>query len=276
MGGKYKMKIIAFWSNVHGQSKTTSNMIALASSIALEENYSSILTQTHFDLNKLDAYLIGSREYSQEVFIDVGIDGLVRSMKLATLDKDVIHNYSIPLIKNKLSLLPGTTSDNRDIYMESMKQSIRKMLGEMNKHYDFVFVDLNSGLDEISKLVIEQADIVVVNLCQNRAVLDDYFQNKCINKKDMLYFFGSYDKNSSYNIRNLKLMYRQLKKSSTCVIPYCTGYMDAESKGLAINFIKENIDNPSENNRYFIDNLKLASQKLIKLASRGKVAPHGS
>ena len=270
------MKIIAFWSNVHGQSRTTSNMIALASAIALEDNYSSILTQTHFDFNKLDAYLIGSREYSQEVFIDVGIDGLTRSMKLAPLDKDVIDNYSIPLIKNKLSLLPGTTSDNRDIYMDSMKQSLSKMLREMNKYFDFVFVDLNSGLDKISKLVIEQADVVVVNLCQNRPILDDYFNNRCISNKDIIYLFGSYDKNSSYNIRNLKLMYRQLNKAPTCVIPYCTGFKDAESKGLAINFIKQTIDNPSGSNRYFIDNVKLASRKLIKLASRGKVAPNGS
>lgn len=247
-------------------------MIALASAIALENEYRCILTEAHFKLNKLEAYLIGSREYSQEIFIDVGIDGLARSIKLAPLDKGIIENYSIPFLNNKLSLLPGTSIDNKAIYMDFMKTSINRILEEMKEHYDLVFIDLNSGLDEISKLVIDQADIVVVNLNQNKNILDDYFHKQYINKKNIIYLLGGYHKGSSYNIHNLKLKYRQLSKAPTFVIPHCTEFMDAQSDGLVIDFMKRNINNPKESNKYFIDNVKRASRKLVRLAKARKVA----
>ena len=264
-------KIVAFWSNVHGQPRTTSNMIAVAVTTALGQNVSCLLMQTHFNLNNLESYLIGSRENSRDVFMDIGIDGLARSIKLAPLDKETIENYSIQLLNNRLTLLPGTTSENRAVYIEDMAKTINIIMTEAVKHYDILFIDINSGSDDISKLVLERADLAVVNLCQNKSVLDNYFSSWQLDNRRIMYLIGSYDKNSSYNIHSFKQQYKPLKKSTVIEIPYNTGFMDAQSNGEVLKFINRNISiNKTGEDAYFINSVKKASAMLLKLTEEKK------
>jgi cellulose biosynthesis protein BcsQ len=259
-------KIYAFWSNVHGQSRTTSNMVAMAVVTALTENYSCLLMQTHFNLNNLESYLIGSRENSRDVFMDVGIDGLARSIKLEPLNKETIENYSIPLLNNRLTLLPGTTNGNRAIYHDEMAKTLNIIMKEADKYYDFIFIDINSGSDEISKMVLSQADLVVVNLCQNKSVLDNFFSAWQMKDRKIMYLIGSYDKNSSYNIHNLKNLYKPFRKTAVAEIPYNTGFMDAQSDGNVIRFMNRNMAiKKMGENAYFMECVKKASEKLLKI-----------
>jgi cellulose biosynthesis protein BcsQ len=263
--------IVAFWSNVHGQPRTTSNMITVAVAIAMIHKRKCLVTQTHFNLNNLESCILGSRENSKEVFIDIGLDGLASILKLRAIDQDIIENYSIPLLNKNLTLLPGTSVGNRKVFMNDMGKTVSMLLAEINKHYEFVFVDVNSGADEVSKLIMDQADIVVVNLCQNKSVLDNYItQLKSFDKK-IMYLFGSYDRNSTYNLHNLKLMYKQFTKRYTGVIPYNIGFMDSQSDGSVIKYLKKNIAAKKDGfHDYFIECIIDATDKLIKLASEKK------
>lgn len=253
---------------MHGQPRTTSNMVAIAVAVAMSHNRKCLLTQTHFNLNNLESVLIGKRENSREVFMDIGLDGLASVVKLRALDKATIENYSIPLMHKKLTLLPGTVGGNRKVFADDMGKTISMLLSEANKHYDMVFVDVNSGSDEVSKKILEQADVILVNLCQNRSVLDNYMPSWHPEGKNIMYLIGSYDKDSSYNIHNLKLMYKYLSKDNTCVIPYNTGFMDAQSDGGVIKYMKKNIAAKKEgSNTYFIGCVKEAAVKLVKQTS---------
>ena len=260
-------KIYAFWSNVHGQTGTTSNMVAIAVLTAMRDNYKCLLMQTHFNLNNLETYLIGYREDNRDVFWDIGIDGLTRSIKLEPLNKEMIENYSIPLIQNRLTLLPGTTSENRAIFNDNMAKTLAIIMKEAVKYYDFLFIDINSGSDEISRLVLERADIIVVNLCQNKSVMDNYFSYWLMKDKKIMYLIGSYDKNSSYNIHNLKNLYKPFRKAVVVGIPYNTGFMDAQSDGSVMKFMNKNLTIKKDGeDAYFICSIKKASEKLLKLA----------
>ncbi len=266
--------IVAFWSNVHGQPRTTSNMVAMAVAIAMNYNRKCLVTQTHFNLNNLESYLIGSRENSRDVFMDIGLDGLASVVKLRAIDKDTIENYSIPLLNKRLTLLPGTAGGNRKAFINDMGKTVAMLLNEMNKHYEMVFVDVNSGTDEVSRLILEKADIVVVNLCQNKSVIDNYVASWRPMNKKIMYLFGSYDKDSSYNLHNLKLMYKPFSKEYTGVIPNNTGFMDAQSDGSVIKFMKRNSEAKKDGiDGYFMECVKEAASKIMKLAGekRGEV-----
>lgn len=259
-------KVVACWSNVHGQPRTTSNMIAVATTIALEYGKRCIVAQTHFNLNNLESYLIGNREFNKDLITDSGLDGLARSIKLQPLDGETIDNYSVSLINNKLMLLPGTTSENRKVFKDDMGKTISIILKEISKHHDLVFVDLNSGEDEVSKLVLAKADIVIVNLCQNKSVLDNYVTSGLRDDKKMMYLIGSYDKESSYNLKNLKFLYKPLSMKVMSTIPYNTEFMDAQSDGSVLKFLRKNIAAKKEgSNTYFMNCVKDAAGKLMKL-----------
>jgi hypothetical protein len=259
--------IVAFWSNVHGQPRTTSNMVAVAVTIALAYNRKCLVTQTHFNLNNLEAYLIENRENSKDIYMDMGLDGLASIIKLRAMDKATIENYSIPLLNKNLTLLPGTTGGNRKTFIDDMDKTVSMILSEMNKCYEMVFVDVNSGADEVSKLILDKADIIVVNLSQNKSVLDNYITSYQLMNKKVMYLFGSYDRDSSYNLHNLKLMYKPLSKGVTGVIPYNTEFMDAQSDGCVLKYMKKNMAAPKDTTSgNFIECVKDAADKLMKLA----------
>ena len=258
--------IIAFWSSSHGQARTTSNMIAIATTMALVYNRSCLLTQTHFCMNNLEAYLVGEREASKEMYLDIGIDGLSSILKLRSLDKATIDNYSVSFLNKQLTLLPGTVGGNKKLFTSDMIKTITLLLGELKKHYEMIFIDLNSGPDQISKLVLEAADAVVISLCQNKNMIDNYMTSwKPVSNK-MMYLIGGYEKNSAYNLHNLKLLYKPLEKKVTGIIPYNAEFMDSESNGEVLRFMRRNLDaNIKDNNGYFMKCVKDASRKLLKL-----------
>jgi hypothetical protein len=255
--------IVASWSNVHGQAGNTSNMIAVASAVAMRYNRRCMLTQTHFILNNLDTFLTGKRYGSQTM--DNGLDGLSRILKLHPLDKDTIENYSIPILYKKLTLLPGTSSENRKIFTADMEKTFGILLDELDRFYDMVFVDVNSGFDELSKLILDKSDIVMVNLCQNINVIDHYAKECQIRDKRILYLLGNYDKDSSFNLYNLRILYKFLSKDNTGVVPYNTEFMDAQSEGNVIRFFRKNSDNVGSN-RYFMECVHDAAAKLVKMS----------
>lgn len=264
-------KTIAFWSSVHGQSGTTSNMIAIAVSLAMQHDYKCLLMQTHFNMNSLEAYLIGNRDSSHDIFLDVGIDGLARSMKLEPLNESIFDNFTIPIMNQKLSLLPGTTNVNREMFKYDMAKTICIIIKEAVKYYDLVFIDNNSGSNEISKLVLSYADLVVVNLCQNKSVLDHYFSTWKFKEHNLLYLIGSYNQKSSYNLFNLKALYKPLRKTPLMAIPYNTRFMDSLSDGGVIRYMSINLAVcKTDEDAYFMECVTNASDKLLKLSMKKK------
>ncbi len=268
-------KIVAFWSSVHGQPGTTSNMIALATITAMEHECKCLLMQTHFKMNSLEAYLIGSRESSRDIFMDIGIDGLARSIKLEPLNEQIIENHTIPLWNQRLTLLPGTTIENSELFRYDMAKTIVKIMTEAKKYYDLIFIDSNSGSDEISKLVLSQADLIAVNLCQNKSVLDHHFSTWRLKEHKLMYLIGSYHKDSSYNLHNLKALYQPFRRTPLSIIPYNVGFMDSLSGGKVMKYMSRNISiKQSGEDTYFMNCVREASDRLIRLINdkRGGMA----
>lgn len=263
--------IIVSWSNVHGQPKSTTNVLLVSIAAALGYGKKCIITHTHFNLNNLETYLIGSRESSKDMFQDIGLDGLASVVKLRPLDKQTIDNYTIPMLNNKLTLMPGTAGGNRKLFLSDMCKIVTILLKEAEKYYDIVFVDANSGTDEITKVVLDMADVVIVNLSQNRSVLDSYELNWKPECKKKFFIIGSYDKDSSYNLHNLYSNYKFLNKNNVGIIPYNTGLMDAQSNASVLKYMRKNFDAKKDGtNGYFIHHVKKTTEKLLKLAEDKK------
>lgn len=229
---------IGFWSCMHGQSGATSSMIATSIYMCAMKQKKVGALQTHFSLNNLGYPLLGITE-GAESFRDSGIDALLRDVKSKPLTNDIVLSDCVSLLSKQYSLFLGTGSRNKDAFEKDMRLSLNKIMNEIEQYNDYVFIDIASGYSSLSKSVAKHMDLLIVNLSQNRYVIEEYMDNP-IEGKDIIYLFGNYKSDSTYNIKNLTRLYPELKKKSYCIY-YNADFMDAMNDGKAVGFLLKNM-----------------------------------
>lgn len=266
------MKVL-FWSPVHGQAGTTSNITAISLTAGLGYHTKIVLTQTHFNYNNLEAPFVGSNSNnraSKYYFMDVGLDALIRSFKASKLDKEIIENCCISPSNTNILLLPGTTKSNRETFDYEMWTVMPNLLLNLEEACHNVFVDISSGENPLSNRLMQEADIIVINLNQNMSIADlffKYFKEKLPEKK-LFYLFGNYDCKSKYNMNNIRRKYfKDITLHNSAVIPYSTAYLDAQCDGKIIDFIRNNMQSKKDDpNYYFMHKAKRATEKIFRFA----------
>lgn len=242
-----RMKIV-FWAPVHGQTRQSSNLLALALYMALEQRRRLLITQTQFRMNDLEDAIVGragAKEIRERFYQNMGIDSLIRCIKRKMPQKDDVENCCVQVLSNaELMLLPGSQVGNYEVYYKTFCETIVPVFRETEKYFDAVLIDTNPGMNQINHQLLEEADLVVVNLSQNIGVLDLYFNNipKELERKKVFYMLGSYLADSCYNLENLRLRYRRLKKNNSGVIPVNVGFMDAISGGRMQDYFETNLE----------------------------------
>ena len=226
----------AFWSNVHGQTGTTGNAVAVANMDTLITKKKNAILQSHYELNTLVESMIGK---AIDCY-DIGIDELARSIKSAQLDERTIDNASISLMDRKLNLVLGTSKNNRELYHREMNDDFNRIVDDMQKYHRNVFIDTCSGNNELSASIRNNADLVVVNLSQNKQIINGYFDHYNIDQEKAIYLIGNYNCNSRYNVKNLIRMYPNFNRNNLAVIPYNVEFQDALCDGKAIDFMIKN------------------------------------
>lgn len=259
---------IPFWSHLHGQPGTTTNLSAVATVATLNKNVKSLLLQTHYSLNNLERSLIGYQR-DKESLIDVGIDELARSPKLSKLDENAIYNCSISAIHDKMYLLPGTTKADREDFERNTGSKVKRIIAAAEKYYDTVFIDTNAGNGSLAMEILNTSDLIVVNLTQNVPMIERFFSDYNFENKNVVYLIGDYEKNSHYNLYNLKKRFEQLRINKVAVIPHCIEFKDAQSDENALQFIKKNIDCTRGKNEYFIRCVKEAADIILEAGKEG-------
>ncbi len=250
---------IAFWSCVPGQTGTTSNIMAVSIMSILLHQCKNALMESHHELNSLEEPLIGNKMNSY----DIGIDALARSIKSAPLDEKTVVNSSISLLNKQLSLVLGSRK-SRELYERDMDVVFNRIVDEMQKYHSNVFIDVCSGKNELSDSILSNADLVVVNLSQNKQIINEYFKDDTIDSGKVIYLIGNYNYNSRYNMKNLIKLYPKFNKNNLAVIPYNVEFMDSQYDGKAIEFMIKNYECSKKDHNYdFIKAVKNAVQLIM-------------
>ncbi len=265
-----------FWSPVHGQSATTSNLLALSLICGMKYKQNCLITQTHFNYNNLEAPLIERNSKSADGFFqDVGIDALVRNFKAERLSFETVENCCISLDNTKVRLLPGTTKTNREAFDYEVGKLLPTIFTQAHEFYDAMFIDCNPGMNELSKKLMEEADITIVNFSQNLEILDSYFKTaETLIPGKKFYLFGAYDMKSKYNINNIRRKYKQINRENSGVVPYNTAFKDAQVDSRVIEFIRKNLNSSIQgDNNYFITKTASAAHKILSLSGKKGIYP---
>lgn len=251
---------VAFWSNVHGQTGVTSNVIALALMAAIEKKKVALL-QSHFVLNNMSKPLVGT-DVNPEEFRDTGIDALIRDYKSRALSEDVIRTdaITVPNLNRRCDLYIGTGRQNEVDYERELLTVFEDIYDSVDKFQNLSFIDVRSGYREVSQSILSCADVVVVCLNQNTHVIDRYFA-KPVDATNVYYLFGNYDENSKFTLKNLQKKYPALRKRSA-MIAHNAEFMDAQNDGQAVQFMLKNYNCAYGSANYeFVESLKTCLDK---------------
>lgn len=198
-------KTVVSWSPVHGQSAATSNTAALASMFALTYSAKNLITHTQLTYSSLES-LFG-KKLEEEGFEDMGMAALERLAKSSLLKTDAVMDYTEAVYSGRLDILGGTSRTQKK------QQLIEILLEYVKEAYDLVWIDAHSGLrNELTVKLLKTADVVLVNLPQNRFILDHFFKGddypEFLKDKDVLVLISSYDPDSSFSIKKIKRRYK--------------------------------------------------------------------
>ena len=229
--------LVAFWGPAQGQGRTTSNMAAVAATIALNHHIRVLMTHTHLGQGVLEYVFSQTRALGQPVRTSGGLDAIERLVQCGMLTPEGIRDHAESILKNRLELLSGSTSTEK----HETERLLPHIFKDYRRFYELLFVDISSEEDpDVVSLVMEQADLIVVNLNQSQVSLDSYFveNNKAPvpDGKPVLYCLGAYERKSRLNKEKIIKQYG-LSKNEVGFIPQHISYMDALNERRIVQFL---------------------------------------
>lgn len=219
--------MIVSWSPISGQGATTSHVAALAAHYALTNNNHSLLTHTSLRYSALEL-LFGKIQSKAKGFEDAGLAALERLAKSHMLKSDVIKDYTETIYAGSLDLLGGF-QNNRSSDFDLFESLLPNLL----EAYDLVWIDANKSDGGNAGLkVLDQADLILINLPQNRFILDRFygdesFQEK-LKDKNCIVLLSQYDSGLQFNIHKIKRKYKV--KCPIFAIPSTSQFRNASNK----------------------------------------------
>ncbi len=255
--------LIAFWSSHHGQTGSSTNLIALSLAIALNEKAKVLVSHSQNGENQVERALVPDIDtYLEDTLCNYGLEPVLRLTKNGLLSIDNLSDYTIPLLKNNgYDLLAGVRrkmdgTQEKIVY----ENAFLKAIDIANKKYDYVFVDLASGfVNELSKRIINISDMVVININQNKYLLETIKNSEYIEsiRKKSIFCIGRYDDSIKANKKNIDRKYKLKKVIS---VPYSAQMIDLINRGEVLELFGRNIlEKKKERSKFFDEILKSAN-----------------
>jgi hypothetical protein len=269
---------IVFWSSVHGQCGVTSNLAAMALELTLNYRYKVLMLHNEFNNSSLDEIFLdqSTLENVNDNMFDIGVDALMRYCKYNALTQESFQNYTTTILKNKLDLLQGTAMTNRESFYSELSVMEDHILNSALDYYDFVFSDATAG-ENYSESLLERADVIIVNLNQNKQVIRDFFKHSVYKtyREKCFFLIGNYNDDSKYNRKNLirqfdfnqKNNFKKLmgKNDSLGMIPYDVNYLDALNDGkVADHFLLGSRKDKKNSKNNFFETVEKSVKMFLK------------
>jgi len=268
-------KTVVSWSPVHGQSGTTANTVSLASMFSLDNPTRSLLTHAQLSLSSLEfLFRKGNKE---DRFNDEGMEALERLVKSKLLKADAIPDYTKTIYKNRLDLLSGNHKVHEDpSYSETV---LRTILSVANDHYDLLWIDAHSGIhNQATRVLLEEADLVLVNLPQNRFVIERFFSGEdfpeALKDKPYVVLISMYDEEAAYSLRTIKRTHKV--KVPLFAIPYSSAYRDAfNQQAVTEYFLRSKEVKKGDSSYTFIHSVRQVNAFIKKSAGLSQLEDDG-
>lgn len=266
------MAKVVFWSPEANMTGNTHTAIAVATVMGISHKASCLIMNGHFNSRKIETSYTPYYELKESGALDnsnIGIGALVRLVVSNKLTSDAIKNYAKPVLKERLDVLYGMASKDKDQHQQ-MSDNLQYIARKASEVYDLVFIDLpKTNQSDYIKETLKDSDVVVCVVNQDVVKLDEFFDiianQEELKNKNKIFVIGDYEAKSKYNVANIRSRYRI--KDPIFTIPHNYLFMDACNDGNVIDFLYRNINSdPKDYNGNFIFETLNVAERILELA----------
>ncbi len=260
---------IVFWSKYAGRCATSGNMLAVSIMSSLIYSVKGILLQLDYRSRTLDDVFEGKRQVNlimeeYAYYSKRGMDELMDRSQLSALTmKDVKENI-IPIQNTSISYIPTFNRIRADVNDKDVICNSRELMKLLKEAEQYSFIDCVNGDGPMVKSVLENADVIVVNLCQGMSkevvMPDKKLRDKCV------YLVGRYDAASTETLSDICRRY-DIRREDIMCIPYNIAFHDALVEGKVVQFLSKHISaRRFDDNFDFINNVFKSTHMILKKA----------
>ena len=272
------MAIIAFWRDGEKETGQTMSMMALSTYMATRQELkyrilnistkfkSETLERSYWNTVKMDKLVKSIVQDDEQIGVESGVEGLIKLITSNRTTADTVANYTKIIYKDKLDVLPAPQTQIYEEYVKTA-QMYPNVIKNANRTYDLVFVDVAKTLpEEQRKQILEIADVIVVNLSQRLAILNNFMklrqENEFFRKNNIMLNIGRYDPHSKYNTKNITRFMNE--KVEVHAIPYNTLFFEASAESSVPELFLRLINLDEEDRNYvFIKEISRFSKDLV-------------
>lgn len=233
------MSVITFWGKGKVETGQTGSMAGIATQLTVEHNYKILLLNTKYNDTSLEECFWKQTIDGKRTDLETGITGLIKAISSNKATPEIITNYTRAVFKDRLEVL---TDGNilKDTY-EKQKTYMKNIIKIARKAYDLVFVDLEGSIEEpFVQEILEESSLIVVSLTQREKLIKELVNiqetNSLLNKNNVMFLMGRYDRFSKYNTKNIERTYRI---RDVMGIPYNTMFFDSSNEGGLADFFTQ-------------------------------------
>jgi hypothetical protein len=293
---------IAFWSNCGEKCNVSSNLAAISVASVIRYPYSVVLVENRLNNHNLGKAFTGNsirrlREDASTNYYDGdGIEGLLRKIYrnngCIAADHNIVVNSSIAtngsiatnnrIIKNDsyavlrpylkeiinrhLYYIPQGHILHNEIFEYEFNHCFQPLLQLLKGNFNICMLHAASQKNLSTKTILQEADLIVVNLNQNKYYLEDFFDNYSSMIPKAVFIISNYDSEALLSRARISWEYR-IPLENILAIPDNVSYQNAYHCSSVIEFIYHNYSCPKTNPNYtFIQAIKKAAFQIIKRA----------
>lgn len=245
---------IAFWSNSPGKSGVTGNLSCLSIVSAMYQPSEMVLFENHVNMNNLGSTFLNQNSYNRlqekhSYFVENGLGRILSYCDMGNLvNAGMVYRSCLSVFNQRVFYLP-TGGTNQDLMEYRLKRHAGEVMALLEQVYPIVCIDISSSSLDSSRKILKEADLVVVNLCQNNQQLSHFFRNFSEIQKKAFYVIGNYDSKSEITKSEIVKRFG-LPGYMVGTIPYNRRFADALTKGKVIPFLLRYYDCGKENANY--------------------------
>lgn len=271
------MAIVSFWNDSKKETGQTYSAIAVATSMSIEHNYKVLEISTGFQDKTVEECFWNEQNENnlkdiiglptRQVGMNNGIEGLVKILQSNRSSSNIVSDYSKPIFRDRLEVLPAPSTGNISAYNEITKY-YAELLKVADKNYNVIIVDIDKNMKEEDKrAILNVSNIVVMTFKQGMDALDEITELKQkglpFDPNHLMLLMGKYDENSKYNIKNVTRFLKEKREISA--VPYSVLYNEAATEGkVADYFLKyRSMTDTTDKNVTFIKETHKACENIV-------------
>ncbi len=262
---------IAFWSNSYEQSLVSYNLAAVSIASVMRSPYTVTVLENHLSKDNLGLAFLGAgrvpflREVGTNYYEGGGIEGLLRRIYRGENNPVMLRNYRKEIIPNHLYYLPQSGNIHIELFDYEFNHNLTPLFQLLSEATDLCFID-TAPLNLNSKTILEDADLIVVNLCQNQNFLEDFIQSYSSLIPKSVFLIGNYTNRNILSCRRISELY-EIPLECMAPIPWNQAFHEASTRGRVVEFITGNYRCTNDNPNYrFIQSIRKAAGLIIKRA----------